>query len=333
MKDWPYDDYASGWYQIGASGSLKPGEVRPVKYFGQELVLFRGEDGRFGVLDAYCRHMGAHLGYGKVVGNAVQCPWHGWQWNTDGENVLIPYMEDGRRCPHKVAKWHTREIDGLMLLWYDGEGREPSWEWPGLPEFRDTKNFYPVWPHGYREIGPRKVMTQSQFENIADAHHFPYVHGAGSSGRFGRFEINGHHLLGEFYMTFGHDKGPTWMTPNGPAEGLITSEHWGLGLGLARFDLEGRVTAQMISVTPVDMESSILFSSIASYRMPGDSGDEPTGASKRMIEAQHQQIVNDFVIWENQKYVENPIYMGQEEKYYKRAREFARQFYPKRKVS
>ena len=49
MKDWPYDDYATGWYQIGASGSLKPGDIRPVKFFGREFVLFRNETGEMAV--------------------------------------------------------------------------------------------------------------------------------------------------------------------------------------------------------------------------------------------------------------------------------------------
>jgi phenylpropionate dioxygenase-like ring-hydroxylating dioxygenase large terminal subunit len=309
------------------SDSLKPGDVRRAKFFGKDLVIFRSRSGTLGVLDAYCRHLGAHMGYGKVVGEALQCPWHGWEWNAQGENTRIPYVEN-RLCTQKVGAWHSREIDGFLLAWYDSEGRDPFWEWPGIEEFRDRKNFYPAYPHGYKEIGIRQVMPQSPFENMADSHHFPYVHGAGSSGRFGRFEINGHHILGEFFVLFGKDKGPTWMTPNGPAEGLIRSEYWGLGIGLAHFTLEDRKTAHVVCVTPVDMETSMLFSTVASYRIPGDEGDVPTGPSARMIEAQHAQIESDFVIWENQKYVSTPIFMGNEEQYYKKVRDFARQFYP-----
>jgi 3-ketosteroid 9alpha-monooxygenase subunit A len=45
MKDWPYEVYATGWYQVGYSAELAAGDVRPATYFDQDLVLFRTEGG------------------------------------------------------------------------------------------------------------------------------------------------------------------------------------------------------------------------------------------------------------------------------------------------
>ena len=60
-----------GWFMMAYSDELSIGEVKPVHYFGQELVLWRGEDGKARMIDAYCKHLGAHLGYGgRVKGNA-----------------------------------------------------------------------------------------------------------------------------------------------------------------------------------------------------------------------------------------------------------------------
>ena len=48
------------------------------------------------VLDAYCQHLGGHLGVGgTVVGDEIKCPWHAWQWRQDGTNSLIPYSKEG----------------------------------------------------------------------------------------------------------------------------------------------------------------------------------------------------------------------------------------------
>ncbi len=70
------------------------GEVKPLKYLGRDLVAFRGEDGRARVLDAFCAHLGAHLGVGgTVVGNAVRCPFHAWCWDGDGNCVEVPYAK------------------------------------------------------------------------------------------------------------------------------------------------------------------------------------------------------------------------------------------------
>ncbi|MBA17767.1 MAG: Rieske (2Fe-2S) protein, partial [Sphingomonas sp.] len=64
-----------GWFGVGYSNELAVGEVRPVHYFGRELVLFRNENGEAGLLDAYCPHLGAHLGHGgKVEGDSIRCP-------------------------------------------------------------------------------------------------------------------------------------------------------------------------------------------------------------------------------------------------------------------
>ena len=51
-----------GWFQVLYSHELAIGDAIPVEYFGQELVVFRTEAGEAKVVDAFCPHMGAHLG-------------------------------------------------------------------------------------------------------------------------------------------------------------------------------------------------------------------------------------------------------------------------------
>ena len=53
-----------GWFQVAYSHELGVAESMPLRYFDTDLVLFRTEGGEAKVLDAYCPHMGAHLGYG-----------------------------------------------------------------------------------------------------------------------------------------------------------------------------------------------------------------------------------------------------------------------------
>ena len=79
-----------GWFQVLYSHELEVGDAIPVEYFGQELVVFRTESGEAKVVDAFCPHMGAHLGYGireqtgkgpRIVCDSIECPFHGWRWN------------------------------------------------------------------------------------------------------------------------------------------------------------------------------------------------------------------------------------------------------------
>ena len=68
-----------GWFFVAYSDELAVGDVKPLHYFGRDLVLFRNESGQAGLLDAYCPHLGAHLGYGgEVQGDSIRCPFHAW---------------------------------------------------------------------------------------------------------------------------------------------------------------------------------------------------------------------------------------------------------------
>ena len=62
-------------------------------FLGEHFVVFRTEKGVASVLDAYCPHLGAHLGIGsRVIGDCVECPFHGWQFRgEDGQCIAIPY--------------------------------------------------------------------------------------------------------------------------------------------------------------------------------------------------------------------------------------------------
>jgi phenylpropionate dioxygenase-like ring-hydroxylating dioxygenase large terminal subunit len=85
---------ANGWYFAMASSELKSMEVKPLFLCGQELVLFRGKDGRVSALDAYCPHMGTHLGKGKVVDNQIRCFFHHWQFDGKGNCIHIPCQKE-----------------------------------------------------------------------------------------------------------------------------------------------------------------------------------------------------------------------------------------------
>lgn len=67
----PY--YPNGWYKVCDSDTLQKGQTRNFEILGQNLVLFRGENGEASILDAYCPHLGANMGVtGSVKGNCIE---------------------------------------------------------------------------------------------------------------------------------------------------------------------------------------------------------------------------------------------------------------------
>jgi nitrite reductase/ring-hydroxylating ferredoxin subunit len=329
MKGWPYTKFPTGWFMIGFSTDLEPGDVKPIEYLGEELVMYRTHDGVVNVVDAYCPHLGAHLGHGGcVIGEVLQCPWHGWKWDLDGVNVEIPFKDK----PHAGARlrtWHVREKDHIVLLWHDSEGGAPTWEWPGIPEYHDPANYYQPTEHpdGQHCYGDMRVNPQLPIENAADPMHFAFVHGSDRPAKHDLFETKDEYMHSVFQIHFGGGKDSTWLTPEGEVWGTIEAEQWGLGIGVARFEVAGLTVAQAIAVTPVDHIRSVGWSVIAATR-DKEHPEVVSGAAGLMMTEQVQQVRRDFFIWENQRYVEKPLFVMPEERHYYALRQWFRQFQP-----
>jgi len=169
--------FARSWHIMAFSQELQIGDVKSLHYFDQDLVLFRGESGIAAVLDAYCPHLGAHLGGtgSKIVGDTIRCPFHGWQFNGEGACTAIPYA---KKIPERARSgalkaWRVVEKNGFIAVWYDREGGEPNWELPDIPEWGPS-----AW--GDWIINRERMVAQGRevIENIVDVGHFPSVHGA-----------------------------------------------------------------------------------------------------------------------------------------------------------
>jgi len=183
----PYTDkmpapFPNSWYKVCESHELAIGDVKPMFFLGQELVVFRaaGEAdgtgrGEVHVLDAYCPHLGAHLGVGgKVNGNSVECPFHGWQFNGDGKCTHIPYSSGCSSIPPqaKTNSWIVREVNGQIFIWYDVDLNPPSWEVPVIPGMEKPNNLR---FHG-KSIHEIACHIAEIPENGADTAHLDYLH-------------------------------------------------------------------------------------------------------------------------------------------------------------
>src|SRR5689334_12913859 len=86
--------FPNGWFCVALSKDIPKKAVKPLRYFGRDLVAFRTEDDKVAVLDAYCPHLGAHLGHGgRVEKDCVVCPFHGWKFDTNGQCASVPYAK------------------------------------------------------------------------------------------------------------------------------------------------------------------------------------------------------------------------------------------------
>jgi phenylpropionate dioxygenase-like ring-hydroxylating dioxygenase large terminal subunit len=110
----PPSPYPHGWYRLALSSEVRHDRLLTVRAFGSEIVLFRDRAGKVSALDAWCPHLGAHLGDGRVVDGEVRCAFHGWCFDSTGRCVSIPHA---RRIPHRAytRAWRVDERAGIVF--------------------------------------------------------------------------------------------------------------------------------------------------------------------------------------------------------------------------
>ncbi len=159
----------SGWYVLCKSNQLKKKPKR-LMFDGQALVAFRDEAGHVGVLDDFCIHRGAPLSKGRVCGNHVQCPYHGWEYDRTGAVVVHPALPN---CPEAWNKksaqaYHAEEQEGFIWIRI-GNGLDSSSP-PSFTNFRCA---------GWTTFVMQTRFTgtvESCLENFLDCPHATFVH-------------------------------------------------------------------------------------------------------------------------------------------------------------
>ena len=84
------------WQPAALSEELpRGGSPLPVKLFSEELVLFRDDQGRLGLIDLHCAHRGADLSYGRLEDGGLRCVYHGWLYDIAGKIIDMPGEVEG----------------------------------------------------------------------------------------------------------------------------------------------------------------------------------------------------------------------------------------------
>ena len=294
MSRYPFG-IPNGWYLIAYSDELAAGEVLRLQRLGRELVAFRGESGRVSVFDAHCPHLGAHLGVGgRVVGDTLQCPFHGWRFAGDGSCAAIPYAKRIPAGVHAVSH-PVVERNGMLFVWHHASGAAPSFEIPVVSEWGDGE-WLSQWMHWDWTV---RTHPQEMAENGIDWPHFATIHKIPApSDRNWAFREH------SYFWQVGGTK-PVDALASGEDEILMYGENWGIGYSWLR--QRGHFeTIVVTGMTPIDDEwTQVRMGVIAKI------GAEPSPAVYAAFEAymkEHAVFAEaDFPIWENKLYRERPL--------------------------
>jgi len=222
------------WQPIGGASELIDEPVKPRRFFGEDLALFRDRAGNYGLVDRQCPHRRADLAYGYVEQCGLRCTYHGWLFGADGEVIEQPWEDTAlpqRKEQLRIKSYPVKEMGGLLWAYF---GPAPA---PELPRFEPF-----VWGKGFAQIVMSELpcnWLQGQ-ENSIDPIHFEWMHAnwsqrlRGDLGAYGPKHLKIDFREFEYGYTYNRvredtdEENPLWtigrvcMYPNG----MFTGDHF-----------------------------------------------------------------------------------------------------------
>lgn len=161
------------WYPVALSDQISNDTPLRVQILCLDFVAFRDSQGNPHVLSDTCIHRGGALGAGKVVGDCVQCPYHGWQYDGAGQCTKIPTMGADDKLPAraKVDSYPVQEKYGIVFAFLGDlpeDERPPIWD---LDEY-DA----PDWRANKLVVFEVDYYYERSVENALDPAHNEFVH-------------------------------------------------------------------------------------------------------------------------------------------------------------
>jgi phenylpropionate dioxygenase-like ring-hydroxylating dioxygenase large terminal subunit len=163
--------YINFWYPMAMTQELTDQPLK-VRALGQDFVVFRDTEGQARCLSNTCTHRGGSLSGGKVQGDCIQCPYHGWQFDGEGRCHRIPSLGPDAKIPGRtrIDAYPVAEKFGLVLAFL---GDLPEAERPPVIDVKEwgQEGWRPTLV-GYEVKG----NYERSIENGIDPAHNEYVH-------------------------------------------------------------------------------------------------------------------------------------------------------------
>ena len=317
--------YPRGWFMIAGADEATTRPL-PVRFFGEDMVLYRGETGTPHLVEAYCPHMGAHLAKNttsyivrdgeQVQGDSIRCPFHGWRFNATGKCDNVPYSTFTPKAA-QLRTFHVMERAGIIWMWHDAEGGAPEWELPNFGGHYDA----PGWVNWKIDfMGDLDCHGIEIVDNMADFGHFVPIHGAKDFTYFANDFKD--HVVHQYYSA-GH------RTLTASEGDQLVLDTWYEGPGFLQSEMAGTFDSFiMIANTPIDDGVTRAWHALM---VKVHDGSRETTAQDRELALAYQEgsrlaFAQDVEIWANKRACINPLAIPKDGPYAK-VRLWYRQFY------
>ncbi|XP_073006657.1 chlorophyllide a oxygenase, chloroplastic-like [Typha latifolia] len=152
------------WYPVAFSGDLKDDTMLPIDCFEESWVLFRGKDEQPGCVQNTCAHRACPLHLGSVNEGRIQCPYHGWEYSTDGKCEKMPST---RMLNVRIRSLPCFEHEGMIWIWPGDEPPKAS-----IPSLQPPPGFT-IHAEIVMELPVEHGLL---LDNLLDLAHAPFTH-------------------------------------------------------------------------------------------------------------------------------------------------------------
>ncbi|MEM8697339.1 MAG: Rieske 2Fe-2S domain-containing protein [Pseudomonadota bacterium] len=315
--------FPRGWFMVATSEEATTTPLA-LRYFGEDLVLYRGESGRVFLVEAYCPHMGTHLAKNStsyvvkdrehVEGDNIRCPYHGWRFGPDGRCNDIPYSPGPIPKKACLKSMQLVERAGCIWAWHDEEGGEPDYDVPAFDHWDE-----PHWVNWeIDKLGELASHPQEIVDNMTDKSHLGPVHGSTDMVQFEN-EFDAHSC--RQILAAGH------KTLAGQGAEPMTNDTWYTGPGILQSVMHGEYPSHMlIAHTPIDDGLIKVWHGLL-VKVPNETPTEEDIALARGYQAASLAAFSqDFEIWGNKRPCFSPM-MVKGDGPFDKLRIWYRQFY------
>jgi phenylpropionate dioxygenase-like ring-hydroxylating dioxygenase large terminal subunit len=163
----------NAWYAVAVARMVVDSPVQRW-LFGTPIVLFRDSMGSISALVDICPHRNAPLSLGRVVGDRLQCRYHGFEFERSGRCAAIPNQASAPAAL-TVRALPTIERYGIIWVWPgDSTEADPTqmvdWPWYDDPAFQSLHLEFTL-----------DAPVEMALDNLMDLTHVHFVHAFGAN--------------------------------------------------------------------------------------------------------------------------------------------------------
>nr|APR63724.1 hypothetical protein [Populus tomentosa] len=165
-------DWTEEWYPLYLTKDVPDDAPLGLTVFDKQVVLYKDGQGELRCFEDRCPHRLAKLSEGQLIDGRLECLYHGWQFEGEGNCVKIPQLPANAKIPQSacVKTYEVRESQGVVWVWMSLKSQPninklPWFENFARPGFKDSSAVHEL-PYDHSIL----------LENLMDPAHIPISH-------------------------------------------------------------------------------------------------------------------------------------------------------------